>query len=380
MTAGTSLRDVVRRGPWTDAASCSDNDLLRTFVIAAGLCWSTAYIVVGLGYQLQLFGDGSIFSYSVAVRDAWAIHWHNISGRLFVYLVSIMPAEIYVEVTKDAHGAIVVYGLLHFAAPLLGLLATWATDRSKGHIIFVYACLSTACLGPLVFGFPTEMWIAHAWFWPTLAICHYASGGIRGFGLVLAVLLALVFTHEGAVVLVAAILTTLLLRGRRNAPFLRCVGALLIAMPIWVFVRLAFPPDSYYAPVFAKAALHFFDATIFESDLLLLLFGTIASYCAAFGVLRRYTPSTAWISASLIVTVALLVYWLSFDQGLHAYNRYYMRTALLIVTPVLSVLAAAHALAADRSPNPFEAPLLARLMRVSAGSVAARTIWGALSS
>src|SRR5271165_3025855 len=48
------------------------------------------------------------------------------------------------------------------------------------------------------------------------------------FGLVFAVLLALVFTHEGAVVLVAAILATLLLRGRRNAPFLRCVGALLI--------------------------------------------------------------------------------------------------------------------------------------------------------
>ncbi len=355
----------------------TDRDLLRIFVIVAGLCWSATYIVVGLGYDLQLFGDGSVFSYAVAVQEAWAIHWHNISGRLFVYLVSILPAEIYVELTKDARGAIVVYGLLDFAAPLLGLLATWATDRSKGHVIFVYACLSTACLGPLVFGFPTEMWMAHALFWPALAICLYGHGGIGGFALVFAVLLALVFTHEGALVFVAVIVTTLLLRGRWNASFRRCAGALLIVMPIWAAVKLTFPPDSYYAPVFANAALHFFDATIFESDLLLLLLGMIASYCVALVVLRRYTPSKAAGYASLIVAVALLVYWLWFDRGLHANNRYYMRTALLLVTPVLGVLAVVHALDADHRPNFFGVPWLARLIKVGPGSTAVRMICGA---
>jgi hypothetical protein len=378
MTANTSLRNVVRRGQWADVATCSDSDLLRTFVIAAGLCWSATFIIVGLGYELQMFGDGSIFSYSVAVREAWAIHWHNISGRSFVYLVSILPAEIYVELTKDARGAIVVYGLLHFAAPLLCLLVTWATDRSKGHVIFVYACLSTACLGPLVFGFPTEMWMAHALFWPALAICHYGSGGIGGFALVFAALLALVFTHEGALVFVAVIVTTLLLRGRWNASFLRCAGALLIVMPIWVFVKLTFPPDNYYAPVFAAAALHFFDVTIFESDVLLLLLGMIASFYVAFVVLRRLTPSKADVCATLIVTLALAVYWLWFDQQLHANNRYYMRTALLTVTPVLGVLAVAHALDADHRLNLFGVPWLARLTRVGPGSVAARTICGAV--
>ena len=116
-------------------------------------------------------------------------------------------------------------------------------------------------------------------------------------------------------------------------------------------MKVAFPPDSYYAPVFASAALHFFDATIFENELLLLLLGTLASYWIALTVLRWLTPAKAHIYATLIVTLALVVYWFWIDRALHANNRYYMRTALLIVTPVLGALAAAQALAADTNRN-----------------------------
>jgi len=135
---GVSIhRDIRRHALWADVASHSCADLLRTVVVAVGLCWSAAFVAIGLRYELQLFGDGSIFSYSIAVEDAWAVHWHNISGRLFTYFFSILPAETYIELTKDAHGAIFLYGMLHFAAPLLGLLATWAADRSKDRTIFV---------------------------------------------------------------------------------------------------------------------------------------------------------------------------------------------------------------------------------------------------
>jgi len=377
MTASPSRRGVLRPALWVDAASYSDGDVLRAVVVAAGLCWSAAFVAIGLGYDLQMYGDGAIFSYSVAVEDAWAIHWHNISGRLFVYLLCFVPAEIVVDITRNPHGGIVVYGLLHFAAPLMGLLATWAADRSKGHVIFVYACLSTACLSPLVFGFPTELWIAHALFWPTLAICHYAREGIGGFGLVLAALLALVLTHEGAMILAVAVVATLLLRGARSAPFRRGTRALLIATPIWILAKVAFPPDSYYTPVFASAALHFFDATIFENELLLLLLGTLASYWIALTVLRWLTPAKAHIYATLIVTLALVVYWFWIDRALHANNRYYMRTALLIVTPVLGALAAAQALAADTQPERSEVRWLAQLARACVDSVAARAICGA---
>ena len=128
----------------------SQRQALRTLVVAAGICWSVLFVIVGVGCGLQMYADGSIFSYSIAVEDAWKFHWHNISGRLFVYLFSYVPAETHVRLTKDAHGGIVVYGLLFFAAPLVGLVATYAADRSRGRIMLGYACLSTACLCPMM--------------------------------------------------------------------------------------------------------------------------------------------------------------------------------------------------------------------------------------
>jgi hypothetical protein len=377
MTASRSHRDVQRPALLGDAASYSDSDLLRAVVVAAGLSWSAAFIAIGIGYGLQMYGDGAIFSYSIAVQDAWAIHWHNISGRLFVYLLCFVPAEIVVDITKSAQSGIVLYGLLHFAAPLAGLVATWVADRSKGHVIFVYACVSTACLAPLVFGFPTEIWTAHALFWPALAICHYTRLGLGGFGLVLGVLLALVFTHEGALILAVAIVATLVPRGARSGRFRRGASALFIILLIWIFVKTTFPPDSYYAPVFASAALHFFDATIFESGLLLLLLAALAGYWIALAVLRRLAPAEAHVYATLIVGLALAAYWLWFDQALHASNRYYMRTALLIVTPALSALAAAQAIAADHQLERLQVPWLGNLAKAGRLSAAARVACGA---
>src|SRR5674536_131662 len=128
---------------------------LRVLMIAAGISTSILYAVVELISELQMFGDGSIFSYAVAAQDAWSFHWYNISGRLFTYVFAYIPAEAFVALTQNAKGGIVVYGLLFFSAPMLGLLATLAADRTTSRVIFGYACLSTACLCPLVFGAPT---------------------------------------------------------------------------------------------------------------------------------------------------------------------------------------------------------------------------------
>ena len=132
----------------------SDSDVLRTLVIGVGLCWSVAYVAIALGYELQLYADGAMFSYAVAVQDVWAFHWHNISGRLSVYFLSLLPAEIYVGLSGNPGAGIVVYGLLFYLAPLASLIGTYAADRSNDRIFFVYACCSTALLCPLIFGFP----------------------------------------------------------------------------------------------------------------------------------------------------------------------------------------------------------------------------------
>src|SRR3954454_4542399 len=122
----------------------------RTFAIASGLTASILFIVAGALTRLEMFGDGSIFSYAVAAREAWAFHWHNISGRLFTYLYAYIVPEQIVALTGNARAGIAAYGALFLSAPLFGLLATLAADRSPQRTYFTYACVSTAVLCPLV--------------------------------------------------------------------------------------------------------------------------------------------------------------------------------------------------------------------------------------
>jgi hypothetical protein len=350
---------------------------LRTLVIAAGVGWAVLFVVVGLRFGLQQYADGSLFSYAVAVQDAWEFHWHNISGRLLVYLFSLLPAETYVGLTGDARGGIALYGFLFYGAQLLGLAATFAADRSDGRIIFAYACLSTACLCPLVYGLPTEMWMAHAVFWPALALCHYARPGIAGTVVVFVALLALVLTHEGALVFAAVIVFTLILRGVLDAALLRAAGAFAAALAVWALVKLALPPDDYFASIIERAALGFVDIANFTSGLFVLLLAALAGYAIAIAIFRRLLPAQAHLLAALLIAAMLCIYWLWFDQALHTDNRYGLRTALFGGTVILGCLASAYALRADDRLS-LPVPLLPRLLAALATEGAARAAFGAV--
>jgi hypothetical protein len=351
--------------------------LLYRFVVAAGLGASILFIVVGLQYGLQEYGDGSIFSYAVAVRDAWAFHWHNIAGRLFVYLFCFVPAEAFVAWTGSAHGGIVLYGFLFYAAQLLGLLATYAADRSHGRILFGYACASTACLCPLVFGAPTEMWMAHALFWPALALCHYAPKTITGTATVFITLLALVLTHEGALVFAVFVAATVALRGWRSAAFKRAVAALIAALLIWGVVKLMLPPDAYFASVLTWAELNFISPGNFDNPLGWLLIGALLGYAICYFLFRLWMPKRAALCAGVVGALALAAYWLWFDHALHTQNRYYMRTALLFGTPALGGLAVLYSLRAeDQLKLPIQ--ILPRIMRALASGTVAQAMIGAI--
>jgi len=339
---------------------------LRALLVGVGLCWSVAFAPIALLYELQLYADGAMFSYAVAVQDVWAFHWHNISGRMSVLFLSLLPAQIYVGLSGNPRAGIVVYGLLFYLAPLAGLIGTFAADRSRGRIIFVYACCSTALLCPLVFGFPSEMWLAHAMFWPALAASHYANRTVAGTALVFVMMLTLAFTHEGALVLAFVIVATLALRGLRDASFLRAVAVLIVVLALSAAAKILLPPDEYYASVLVRAALHFFDPAIFQVSLVGLLFAALAGYGLIFLALSRLAPERAYLYAAAIVIAALTVYWLWFDHTIHASSRYYLRTALVIVTPVFGALAALSAMHGDgRLAFPF--PGLRRAMIATRG-------------
>ena len=330
---------------WTTIRS--DAEMLRALVIGTGLRWSVAFVVVALCYELETYADGAMFSYAVAVQDVWAFHWHNISGRMSVFFLSLLPAEIYVGLSGNPGAGIVVYGLLFYLAPLAGLIGTFAADRSRGRNVFVYACRSTTLLCPLIFGFPTEMWLAHAVFWPALAVSHYAKRSAAGTALVFVMMLTLAFAHEGALVLAFAIVATLAPRGLRDASFLRAAATLAVVLAMAAAAKIMLPPDEYYAGVLLRAALHFFDPGIFQVGIVVLLFAALAGYGVLLLVLSRLAPARAYLYAAAIVAAALAIYWLRFDHAIHASSRYYLRTALVIVTPIFGALAALPAMSED---------------------------------
>lgn len=331
----------------------SSDDRLRRLSIGLGLCWAIAFVVVGTAFRLQLYGDGALFSYAVAAEDVWAFHWHNISARLSVFLLSLWPAEIYVGLTGNPHAGITLYGLLFYGAPLAGLLATRVADRSRGRTIFAFACASTALLCPLVFGFPTEMWWAHALFWPTLAACYSLPRGVASTVTVFALMLALLLTHEGALVLALAIVATLAPRGWRDHAVRRSAAAFLAALAVWAGVKIALPPGSYFAGVLERAALHFFDPDILSAPIMLLLMAALAAYFGAHVALRACSASHAVALAVALTAAGLAAYWLVLDHSLHASERYYLRTAIVVLTPLLGASAVFRAELAEDAPPPL---------------------------
>jgi hypothetical protein len=375
MAADYSSITGRRSAAWTEVGR-PNRLFLRQCVIAAGMTWAVLFILVGLHYELQLFADGAMFSYSVAVQDAWAFHWHNISGRVFVYLIAEAPAELYGALTADPKGGIELYGLLFFSTQLLGLGGTWTADLSPGRVFFGYACASTACLCPLVFGFPTEMWVAHALFWPTLTVCHHARATFVRAVLIFVLLLALILSHAGAVILAAAIVLTLRLRGTRDAAYRRAARAFVLAFSVWAVVKLMLPPDDYDGPMMRRAASHFFDYTIFTGYMVTLLFCTLTGYAIVFLALQRFNPAKAHICAASSIAVALAAYWLWFDGSLHGNDRYPMRTVLFIATAAFGVVAAVHAVTSESRLNPSW-PFVPRLMADIADDRAVRAIVGA---
>ncbi len=323
---------------------CHNARLLRSLVIGTGLCWAIAFVPIALWYQLELYGDGAMFSYAVAVQNVWALHWHNISGRSSVFLLSLLPAETMVGLTGRPWAGILTYGFLFYIAPLTGLILTLVADRSRGRIFFVYACGSTALLCPLIFGFPTEMWFAQAVFWPTLAVSHYAKRTIAGAALVFAAQLVLAFTHEGALVLLFVIVATLAPRGLRDRRFLRATVSLLMILTLAAVSKFVLPPDDYYAEVLLRAALHFFDLEIFKVEVVLLLLAALITFGVVFAAMKSISPKRACICSLAVVLVLLAVYWLKFDHSVLASSRYYLRTALVLLIPAFAAMAALSAI------------------------------------
>jgi hypothetical protein len=186
-------------------------------------------------------------------------------------------------------------------------------------------------------------------------------------------LAALAFTHEGALVFIAAILASLLLRGPRDPALWRAVSCCVVVAVAWLAVKRGFPPDDYYAPILYRAAFYLIDVAPLVAGVFRPLLAALAGYAVLALALRRLGAARACGAAAAAVAAGLAVYWWRFDHALHADSRYAARTALLIATPVLGGLAAALALEAEGRlvlPVPLLRPFLALARRVSPAAIA----------
>jgi hypothetical protein len=116
----------------------------------------------------------------------------------------------------------------------------------------------------------------------------------------------------------------------------------------------------------------------------LLLFGALASYAAACFIFHRLSgdnipADNVHVYAASTVMGGLAAYWLWFDEALHADNRYYLRTVLLIATPCLGMLAAVQMLEGE-GRLALRVPYLPRLMAIVAHDTTARLVAGALAA
>jgi hypothetical protein len=147
--------------------------------------------------------------------------------------------------------------------------------------------------------------------------------------------------------LLFAIVATLALRGLRSTLFLRGVIGLIVILILAAASKVVLPPDDYYAGVLLRAALHFFDLEIFKVEVVVLLLVALTAYGLIFLAISTRAPERACIHSLAIVLALLAVYWLRFDHSVHASSRYYLRTILVLLTPLLGAMAALSVMAGD---------------------------------
>jgi hypothetical protein len=182
------------------------------------------------------------------------------------------------------------------------------------------------------------MWYAHALFWPTLALAHYAPLTAGGFLVTLAAFAALAHTHGGGVVFAAAAVLTTALRVPSGA-LVRALAAFSITMAAWGIMQATFRPDDQISPVLVQAALNFIDPrNLMKAVMGLLIFATLGQ-AVLFLAFARLGFSRPGLLAASGMALALGFYWIVLDQNLLVEDRYFLRTALFYVVPPLGVAA-----------------------------------------
>jgi len=349
------------KGRWTDSAQgwpAFTPGFAARAVVAVAILFCVAFVVLTQLHELHLYADGGMMSYAVAVQDSWRFLWRNMSGRLLVYVVAYAPASALIDMTGNPAHGVRLYAFLFSVAPALGLAMTWLLDRTPDRLVFLYACLSTVLLCPLVFGFPTEMWFTHAMVWPVLALSLNPPRRWYGRIGMAAAVLALLETHEAAVGLGLIAAVVAIAFGCSAAPDGRLVRARLawppfvVAFAVWLAIKIKLPPDEIMAETLARNARRLLDLwDVIDTPITLQLAVGLGAFIALCALARALRLRRGFVLAAGAVLLGLLVYWVGFDTALHAEQRYHIRLIFAAGMAALTVFAALHAQLHRRGPG-----------------------------
>ncbi len=295
---------------------------MARMILWLAVAWCAAFVAIGLGARLLLFADGGLFAYSVAAGDSWDFHFRQIPARAAAWALTAGFGEAIGRATGMPALGVWAYHAAFLALPALSLAATWRADRT-GRIL-PWAAASTALLLPLVFGFSTELWVAHAGFWPALALGWHAAP-LPWLALALAVT---ALSHEAGLLWAIGAVALLVLAGRRA--LLRGALALLPALLGFALLKLLVRPDPYVAEVMGRVGAEFLTWRPAFAPVL-LGFGAVLGGWALLARVTRWAP---WL-----VAVALLAWWASGAAPLHAEGRYFARTLVFLGAALLALLA-----------------------------------------
>lgn len=327
----------------------------------AALVVAVAFPLLGVGFRLNLFADASLFSYGVAACDAWEFHFRQIPTRISAFLLSVLPGQVLGCLVGRPALGVAAYAVLFFSAPLLGLLATRAADRAG--TLLPWAALSVLLLCPLVFGFPSELWVALAAAWPAFVLCH-APGG-RGRQLAAALAFAILACgHEAGLVTAFVILAALAIGPGRGRALRFALPALLPGLLAWLWLKLAIRNDPYLDEVLARVMLTFITPRLILGPSILFPLAIPAVLALAWLLTRRW-----WLAGAAALLAAAL-FWLVAGIPLHAEGRYYARSMLFAGTAALLLAAALDAAGWLRWPRAWAARGTAARRRLVLGTVA----------
>ncbi len=179
-----------------------NGDLFRSLILAV-IALHIAGSIAAVLTNVMLHGDGAYFVFALALEDAWALKWRDISARASIYLFTVLPTY-WISQAADLSPLDIakLNGFIFYAVPALQYAVAAAIVWRSHPEYLVFPVVQYALSTSLGYGFPSEILLAPGFLWIALFLVLTNRVWSVWFAAAFA---ALVFCHELA--LPAALIT-----------------------------------------------------------------------------------------------------------------------------------------------------------------------------